>query len=67
MVVCCSEDVFSGVICTACLTIVPNVKFGGGEIMLWCCFLGFWLGPSVPVKERLNASLYRAVLKLSAV
>ena len=42
--------------------IVPNVKFGGGGIMVRGCFSGAELGPLVPVKETLNASDYQEIL-----
>lgn len=50
MVVCCSEDVFSGVISTAWLTIVLSLKFGGGG--LWCgvAFWDFGLAPQFQPK-----------------
>jgi len=35
-----------------------SVKFGGGGIMVWGCFLGIGLGSLVPVKRTLNASAY---------
>jgi len=42
--------------------IVPSVKFGGGGIIVWCCFSGAGLGPLVPVKGTLNASAYQEIL-----
>ena len=43
--------------------IVPSVKFGGGEIMVWGCFSGAGRGPLVPkVKGTLNASAFQEML-----
>ena len=41
---------------------MPTVKFGGGEIMVWGCFLLFGLGSLVPVKGNLNATAYNDIL-----
>ena len=45
--------------------IVPSVKFGGGEFMVWGCSSGAGLGPLVPVKGTLNASAYQEMLNNS--
>jgi hypothetical protein len=42
--------------------IVPIVKFGRGEIMVWGYFLWFKLGPLVQPKENLNATAYIDVI-----
>ena len=40
------------------LCIVATVKFGGGGIIVWGCFLWFRLVPSVPVKGNVNNTAY---------
>ena len=42
--------------------IVPNVKFGGVEIMLRDCFSGVGGGPLGSVQRNLNTSAYQDIL-----
>lgn len=42
--------------------IVPSVKFGEGEIMVWGCFSLFGPGSLVPVKNSINDAAYKDIL-----
>ncbi|KAK3529248.1 hypothetical protein QTP70_021905 [Hemibagrus guttatus] len=42
--------------------IIPTVKHGGGNIMLWGCFSAKGPGRLIRVKERMNGAMYREIL-----
>ena len=42
--------------------IIPTVKHGGGNIMLWGCFSAKGPGRLVRVDERMNGAMYREIL-----
>uniref|UniRef100_A0AAY5KMK4 Tc1-like transposase DDE domain-containing protein n=1 Tax=Esox lucius TaxID=8010 RepID=A0AAY5KMK4_ESOLU len=42
--------------------IIPTVKHGGGNIMLWGCFSAKGPGRLIRVKERINGAMYREIL-----
>ncbi|KAG9350572.1 hypothetical protein JZ751_024461 [Albula glossodonta] len=44
--------------------IIPTVKHGGGNIMLWGCFSAKGPGRLIRVKERMNGAMYPRALKM---
>ncbi len=42
--------------------LVSTVQAGGGGVMVWGIFSGHTLGPLVPIKHRLNATVYLSIV-----
>ena len=43
--------------------IIPTVKFGGGSIMIWGCFLSKGTGELQVIHDRMNSSMYWEILE----
>ncbi|KAG2463316.1 TCB1 transposase, partial [Polypterus senegalus] len=41
---------------------IPTVKYGGGSIMLWGCFVAAGTGRLVSIKGKMTAAMYRDIL-----
>src|SRR4029434_1293115 len=44
------------------LYIIPTVKFGGGNIMVWGCFSAYGTGKLHTIEGRMNRKMYRDIL-----
>ena len=44
------------------LHIIPTVKFGGGNIMVWGCFSAYGTGKLHTIEGRMNGKMYRDIL-----
>ena len=42
---------------------IPTIKHGGGNVMVWGCFSRNGVGPIVQIEEKMNAIVYRDILR----
>uniref|UniRef100_A0A8C6WWI4 Tc1-like transposase DDE domain-containing protein n=1 Tax=Neogobius melanostomus TaxID=47308 RepID=A0A8C6WWI4_9GOBI len=42
---------------------IPSVKYGGGSIMLWCCFSSAGTGKIVRIVGKMDGAKYRDILE----
>ncbi len=47
--------------------VLPTVKHGGGNVMVWGCMSAAGTGELVPIEGTMNANMYYGILKQSMI